>query len=125
MRGVGWAGAVLLSINCENGNGLAIEAHPLIFTLSDLIPRCRLRCHGPDSSVKHSRHASSSLLVLRAYGSSAVPFRLPSDHYAAPTLHVFTSSPTFFFCCLLGCDARDLPLSTPDGFSLQGRVFGS
>lgn len=36
-------GAVLLSINCENGNGLAIEAHPLIITLFDLIPRCRPR----------------------------------------------------------------------------------
>lgn len=108
VRGVRWVGAVLLSINCENGNGLAIEAHPLIFTLSDLIPRCRLRCLGPDSSVKHSQHASSSLVVLRAYGSSAVPFRPPSDHYAAPTLHVFTSSPTLF--CLLDCDARPASL---------------
>lgn len=38
---VRWVGAVLLSINCEIRNGLAIEAHPLIIALSDLIPRCR------------------------------------------------------------------------------------
>jgi hypothetical protein len=34
---------VLLPINCGNGNGLVIEAHPLIIALSDLILRCRPR----------------------------------------------------------------------------------
>lgn len=34
-------GAVLLPINCEKGNGLAIEAHPLIVARADLVCRCR------------------------------------------------------------------------------------
>lgn len=35
--------AVLLPINSGNGNGLAIEAHPLIVAQADLVCRCRPR----------------------------------------------------------------------------------
>lgn len=76
MQDARWVGAVLLSINCENGTGLAIEAHPLSIAMSDLIPQCRPRglAPWPDLSERHSQHPSSRLLVLlRAYASSAVP----------------------------------------------------
>lgn len=73
-------GAVLLPINCGNGNGLAIEPHPLIVARVDLVCPCRPRRQDKCEQRKHYLGYASGGLRLRL---SATPFRLLGEHHAA------------------------------------------